>query len=121
SSCCFEHLGSLDAGMDFVVNAVENTLRPGGIAVHTTEFNLSSNEHTVETGDTVIYRRRDIEALVQRLRDRGHTVKEFAVAPALHPWDFYVDTPPYTSKVHLKLLLAQYVCTSAGLVIQRGA
>ena len=120
SSCCFEHLGSLDAGMNFVVNAVENTLRPGGIAVHTTEFNLSSNEHTVETGDTVIYRRRDIEELIQRLRNRGHTVKEFAVAPATHPWDFYVDTPPYTSKVHLKLLLAQYVCTSAGLVIQRG-
>lgn len=106
--------------MDFVVNAVENTLRPGGIAVHKTEFNLSSNEHTVETGDTVIYRRRDIE-LVQRLRDRGHTVKEFAVAPATHPLDFYVDTPPYTSKVHLKLLLGQYVCKSAGIVVQRSA
>ncbi len=121
SSCCFEHLGSLAAGMDFVVNAVEKTLRPGGIAVHTTEFNLSSNDHTVTQGATVIYRRGDIEDLISRLRDRGHTVKEFVVAPASHHWDFHVDTPPYTSKVHLKLLLERYVTTSAGIVVERGA
>ena len=120
SSCCFEHLGSLAAGMDFVVNAVEKTLRPGGIAVHTTEFNLSSNDQTVTEGATVIYRQRDIEELIARLRDRGHTVKEFVVAPASHHWDFHVDTPPYTSKVHLKLLLERYVTTSAGIVIERG-
>lgn len=120
SSCCFEHLGDLEAGMDFMINAVEKTLRPGGIAVHTTEFNLSSNECTVEEGATVIYRRRDIEELIRRLRDRGHSVKEFTVAPAEHRWDFHVDTPPYTSKVHLKLLLESYVATSAGIVVQRG-
>ena len=120
SSCCFEHLGSLEAGMDFVINAVEKTLRPGGVAVHTTEFNLSSNEDTVEAGPTVIYRRRDIEELVRRLRERGHSVKEFAIAPAEHRWDFHVDTPPYTSKVHLKLLLESYVSTSAGIVVRRG-
>ncbi len=121
SSCCFEHLGSLEAGMDFVVNAVENTLRKGGVAVHTTEFNLTSNDLTVKEGPTVIYRRRDIEELVQRLRDRGHIVKEFTVAPPSHYWDFHVDTPPYTSKVHLKLLLERYVTTSVGIVVQRGA
>ena len=38
------------------------------------------------------------------------------VAPAVHHWDFHVDTPPYTSKVHLKLLLEQYVTTSVGIV-----
>jgi hypothetical protein len=42
SSCAFEHLGSLRAGFDFVTNALK-LLRRGGIAVHTTEFNLSSN------------------------------------------------------------------------------
>ncbi|MEP7201840.1 MAG: hypothetical protein ABI894_04475 [Ilumatobacteraceae bacterium] len=121
SSCCFEHLGNLQAGMDFVISAVEQTLRPGGIAVHTTEFNLSSDEHTVEQGDTVIYRHRDIDQLIQKLRGRGHEVEEFVVAPASHHWDFHVDTPPYTSKVHLKLLLGQYVTTSAGIVVRRGS
>lgn len=120
SSCCFEHLGSLEAGMQFVINAVENTLRPGGIAVHTTEFNLSSNHDTVESGETVIYRQRDIEELTQRLRDRGHIVKPFSVAPDSDYWDFHVDLPPYTRDPHLKFVLQQYVSTSAGLVIQRG-
>ena len=40
-------------------------LRPGGIAIHTTEFNVSSNDNTVADGDTVIYRKRDIEDLAR--------------------------------------------------------
>lgn len=120
SSCCFEHLGSLEAGMEFVVNAVERTLKIGGVAVHTTEFNASSNEDTVETGETVMYRRRDMEALVQRLRERGHAVEEFRIGPTAHALDFCVDVPPYTGNVHLKLLLANYVATSVGIVVRRG-
>ena len=120
SSCCFEHLGSLEAGIQFVINAVEKTLRIGGVAVHTTEFNLSSDIETSETGVTVIYRRRDIIELVQRLRDRGHIVKPFMVAPDTHYWDFHVDIPPYLQEPHLKLLLQQYVATSVGIVVQRG-
>lgn len=120
SSCCFEHLGSLEAGIQFVINAVEKTLRIGGVAVHTTEFNLSSDIETSETGVTVIYRRRDIIELVQRLRDRGHIVKPFLVAPDTHYWDFHVDIPPYLQEPHLKLLLQQYVATSVGIVVQRG-
>ena len=120
SSCCFEHLGNLEAGVQFVINAVEKTLRVGGVAVHTTEFNLSSNDDTIEEGITVIYRRRDIVAMVQRLRDRGHIVKPFTVAPDSHYWDFHVDMPPYAKEPHLKLLLQQYVATSVGIVVQRG-
>lgn len=120
SSCCFEHLGSLEAGMQFVINAVEKTLRVGGIAVHTTEFNLSSNEDTVTEGVTVVYRRRDIEELIERLRSRGHIVKPFIIADGSHYWDFHVDVPPYSEDPHLKLLLMGYVCTSVGIVVQRG-
>ncbi len=95
SSSCFEHLGTLDAGIDFVIAAVENTLRSGGIAVHTTEYNLTSNEHTVTEGPTVIYRRRDIDELVRRLRDRGHIVTEFTVAP-LRTTGTFTSTPRRT-------------------------
>jgi 2-polyprenyl-3-methyl-5-hydroxy-6-metoxy-1,4-benzoquinol methylase len=31
SSCCFEHLGSIEAGMQFVINCVEKCLKPGGL------------------------------------------------------------------------------------------
>jgi SAM-dependent methyltransferase len=121
SSCCFEHLGDLEAGMQFVINSVEKTLKPGGIAVHTTEFNLSSNEDTIESGPTVIYRRRDIEELVRRLRDRGHEVQPFIPAPQAHALDFHVDIPPYSNIPHLKLKLWQYAATSVGLIVKRGA
>jgi len=119
SACCLEHLGSLQAGLDFVANTVERVLKPGGLAVHTTEFNLSSNDATVETGNTVIYRRRDLEALIERLRARGHAVSPLRIAPDSHPMDGWVDIPPYSDDAHLKLALGRFTATSVGLVIRR--
>lgn len=120
SSCCFEHLGSLRHGMDFVLNSVEHCLRPNGVAVHTTEFNLTSNDATVERGDTCIYRRRDIEDLIAELRARGHQVEPLRIAPDTLAVDGYVDLPPYRGP-HLKLFGEGFVMTSIGLVIRRGA
>lgn len=120
SSCCFEHLGSLEAGMQFVIDSVDRCLKPGGIAVHTTELNLSSDEDTLTSGPTVLYRRRDIIELVGRLAARGHDVQPFTQAPDSHVLDFYVDAPPYTHDPHLKLNISGYVSTSVGLVIRRG-
>jgi SAM-dependent methyltransferase len=121
SSCCFEHLGSLAAGTDFVVNSVENTLKPGGVAVHTTEFNLSSDDETITDGPTVIYRKRDMEALIERLRARGHEVSGLQCAPQSDPLDVHVDIPPNVAGApHLKLRMARYNVTSVGLAIRRG-
>ena len=119
SSCCFEHLGTLQAGMDFVVDAVEKTLKVGGVAVHTTEFNLSSDDETVTEGGTVIYRKRDILRLIDTLRSRGHEVADLVVGPHTHPLDHYIDMPPYSQDPHLKLALLGFVSTSVGLVIRR--
>jgi hypothetical protein len=119
STCCFEHLGSLRHGLDFVVNSVEHCLRPGGIAVHTTEFNLSSNDQTLEAPNLSIYRRRDIEALMNELRGRGHEVSSLTVAPDSSYLDQYVDVRPFSDELHLKLELASYTTTSVGLVIRR--
>ena len=121
SACCFEHLGSIENGLDFVVNSVEQTLKPGGVAVHTTELNLSSNTQTVDSGPTVLFRRQDFEALVKRLTDRGHTVRPFNLRPGLSYIDGLVDVPPFTSEPHLKLEIGGYVTTSAGLVVRRRA
>lgn len=118
SSCAFEHLGSIDKGLDFVVNSID-TLKPGGVAVHTTEFNLTSNQETVDNAWTVLFRRRDFEDLIDRLQNLGHTVEPFVVAPNTTPVDQFVDVPPYTENPHLKLMLESFVTTSAGLVIRR--
>ena len=120
SSCSLEHLGSLEAGLAFVVNSVERCLRPGGVAVHTTELNLSSNTDTVAEGPTVLYRRRDLLELIGRLRASGHEVDELRVAPDTDPLDSYVDLPPYRQNPHLKLRLLAYTVTSVALVVRRG-
>ena len=121
SSCCLEHLGSLNSGIEFIVNSVEKVLKVGGVACHTTELNLSSDVDTVEESpDTVLYRRKDILSLIKMLRERGHEVSTLAVSPDSHHFDFHVDTPPYSNAPHLKLKLAGYVTTSVGIVIKRG-
>ncbi|WP_114240540.1 methyltransferase domain-containing protein [Dyella sp. C9] len=118
SSCAFEHLGSIQHGIDFVCNSMR-ALKPGGVAVHTTEFNVCSNQDTIESGDTVIYRRRDIEALIDKLTSKGYLVEEMDWSYGTSPLDYCVDVPPYKHNPHLKLLLAGYVCTSIGLIVRK--
>ena len=119
SACCFEHLGSIQHGLEFVKNSVERCLAPGGIAVHTTELNLSSNHDTVESPHLSIFRRSDLQSLIDGLRASGHTVSDLIIAPDSHYLDQYVDVPPYSNDLHLKLELAGFVTTSVGLVIQK--
>jgi hypothetical protein len=120
SSCSFEHLGSLQHGIDFVINSVERSLKVGGVACHTTELNLSSDDETIETGVTVIYRKRDLERLCYMLEERGHWVEPLRIEPGTLPPDYFVDVPPYRSSPHLKLLYGSYITTSVGILARRG-
>lgn len=117
SLCAFEHLGSLERGLHFVRGSLA-CLRPGAVAVHTTEYNASSNDETVATGPTVLYRRRDIENFAEELRRDGYDL-HLNLHPGDGPLDRYCDVPPYRSGVHLKLALDQFVATSLGLVIRK--
>lgn len=119
SSCALEHLGTLQLGMDFVWKAMA-CLQPGGVAVHTTEFNCDSNDATIETGSGVIYRRRDLEALVARLREAGHEVEPLDFYLGESDADRYVDEPPYQEMPHLKLRLGPFASTSFGLIVRKG-
>ena len=117
SSCCSEHLGSIEHGLRFVEESLE-LLKPGGIAVHTTELNLSSNDDTVFEGGCVIFRRRDIDRLAQRLTAQGHRIcLDYSEGDG--PADRHVDVPPYKQDIHLRLLLEGFVSTSIGLIVQK--
>ena len=128
STCSFEHCGSLQLGLDFLERQMD-CLVPGGVAVHTTEFNLSSNEATLADGPCVIYRLRDVEAVCGRLVAQGHHVEPLDVDPGSHGLDQFVDQPPYADwhstpppKVkHLRLNLAGHASTSIALVIRKAA
>jgi SAM-dependent methyltransferase len=118
SACAFEHLGSIEAGLKFVEASIE-CLKPGGYAVHTTEFNLSSDTDTVDNNHTVLFRRRDMEVLAKRLVARGYRVAPLDFSPGSQPLDRYIYMPPYRQNPHLRLMLMGYVSTSFGMIIQR--
>jgi hypothetical protein len=118
SCCSFEHCGSIELGLQFLI-AQMDCLNPGGVAVHTTELNLTSNEQTLETGPTVIFRTQDLEWVALELMARGHTVEPFDLALGSAPEDRHIDRPPYTQRPHLRLELGGFVTTSVGLIITK--
>lgn len=67
SSCAIEHVGSLKKSKMFLKNMLK-TLKPGGIAIHTTEYNLSSNTDTIEDGESVIWRKKDVLEVIEDLK-----------------------------------------------------
>jgi hypothetical protein len=116
SACAFEHLGTIEKGFEFVEHSLA-CLKPGGFAVHTTEYNVSSNDDTIESGPTVLYRRRDFERFAKRLRQKGHKIAlTFGLGDTED--DRHIDDKPY-SNCHLKVREGNYVITSYGLTIQK--
>lgn len=115
SSCSLEHLGSLGNGLDFIERSID-CLKPGGVAVHTTEFNLGTNDRTLETRVTVAYRKKDIEALALRLIGKGYKIPQINFSPGNQLLDRVVDRPPYRDS-HLKLLVSRHLLTSIGLFV----
>jgi len=119
SSCALEHLGSIELGLRFIERAM-GCLKPGGVAVHTTEFNLVSNDKTVDDQGTVLFRKRDLEELARRLTAQGALVLPLNCHPGSEPLDHHIDVPPYKWVPHLRLMLGRYATTSVGIIVKRG-
>jgi SAM-dependent methyltransferase len=120
SACSLEHLGSLAHGTEFIKNSMK-TLKPGGVAIHTTEFNLNSNDATIESQDLSLYRRRDIDALIAELAAAGHKPSPVDYAGGEGFAETVVDLPPYgRGEPHVRLRIGDYDCTSIGVIVERG-
>lgn len=118
SACALEHLGSLRHGLDFIKNSLR-CVKPGGVVVHTTEFNLSSNNETLESTNCSIYRAKDIRQLIKEIEAEGFIVAPLNLNMGNKPVDRYIDLPPYSFSPHIKLKLDDYIVTSIGLIIRR--
>jgi hypothetical protein len=119
SSCALEHLGSLEHGLRFLVDQAR-CLKPGGYGIHTTEFNVLSNDRTWTTGGTVAYRARDLSALDAACRRAGLELLTPDLDPGDGDFDWVLDRWPYRPEPHLKLLAeGAFVLTSLLLVVHR--
>lgn len=133
SICSFEHLGSIANGLRFVESSLK-TLRPGGVAVHTTEFNFLNDASTIDNWPTVLFQRGHFVDLAQHLTAQGHSVCELDFDVGHGPMDRFVDLPPYGHDMtgalreiwagpapHLKLMLDGFASTCFGLIIKKGS
>lgn len=129
SICALEHLGSIEQGLAFVRNSLK-TLRPGGVAVHTTEFNYSSDEATIDNWGTVLFRKRDFGRLYEELRRDGYELPAVSFDTGNNPIDWFIDIPPFSwqpgyysadlpALPHLKLSIDGFPSTCFGMVIRK--
>ena len=121
SSCVIEHLGGLDKIVSFLI-ASSSKLNNGGIAVHTTELNLTSNEKTYDHPQCYVFRRCDLDRLSEVLERNNLEMKSIIYNVGSHPYNYVIDIPDingFGNDLHLRSLIAGYVCTSVGLVIRK--
>lgn len=120
SCCSLEHLGNMELCTDFIFNSLD-CLKPGGVAIHTTEFTLSK-KNTITKGSTVFFREQDIISIASRLTDSGHEIS-LNLHKGNHIRDWLIDIPPYKKKNHIKLLISKQwkflVATSIGIIIKK--
>ncbi|SEN64316.1 Methyltransferase domain-containing protein [Sphingomonas gellani] len=132
SICALEHLGSIGQGLAFVENTLA-TLKPGGLSVHTTEFNINAEGLTIDNWPTVLFQRRHVEALAARLREQGHDVAPLDFSLGDRPLDRFVDLPPFHHDLppelaewmgtpqHLKVAVDGFAATCFGLIVRKRA
>jgi 2-polyprenyl-3-methyl-5-hydroxy-6-metoxy-1,4-benzoquinol methylase len=128
SVCALEHLGSIENGLRFVKESAK-LLKPGGVAVHTTEFNYSQDDTTIDNWGTVLFRKKDFMALKHSLEQSSCIVPPVSFDVGTSPVDRFIDIPPYPgeqgyfdetmSPLHLKLMVDGFPATCYGLTFQK--
>lgn len=123
SACALEHLGSINEGLEFVRNSLR-VLKPGGVAVHTTEFTFDSAK-ALEFGSSVYYKEIHLQEFSERLKAEGYMMAELDLSAGDGILDQFVDFPKKkdmfltnrSPPLHLKINSNGYVCTSVGMII----
>ena len=118
SACALEHLGSIHAAKDFIYKAM-NCLKPGGVAVHTMEFNLTSSFDTLHRGNVSVLRSIDLIEIAENLAWQGHRIEPLDFRLDGSAKDNFVAYPPYIEP-HFKMLMEKLIITSFGLIVYNG-
>jgi hypothetical protein len=122
---------SVEEAADTVIGAMD-VLRPGGIAIHTTDFAFA-DEVLFSPRGALAFTRAFFQRLAEGLDGRGHKVTPLSFDLGGHPLDGYVDMGPFELDAaqpwsdlwdeglgapHLKLLQAGVRQTSFALMVR---
>lgn len=118
SNCALGHLGSINKSLNFIEQSLA-CLKPGGLAVHTTELNIISDTETAMSGNTVIFRISDIYKLCDDLVSKGYICSPFRLDPSQRPADQHISLNPQWGTDHTKILVEGHLATQIVLVIKR--
>jgi len=123
-----DRMGSIQSGIDFIEKSVDS-LKPGGVAIHTTEFNFTNDSETIDNWPTVLFQRRHLESTIQRLEKKGCRLLQPDFDVGSRPLDRFIDIPPFPNDMHeksiaywwkdtmhIKLSIDGFPSTSFGLI-----
>lgn len=104
SACVVEHLGNVEAGLAFLRNSLK-LLKPGGISVHTLEFNYLDMPEGFDNYGLVAFSRKHVESVIKEITALGGLV-----APTDFNWgnmlfDKYMDLFPQNNLQYADLKL----------------
>jgi SAM-dependent methyltransferase len=118
SNCALGHLGSIEAGLQFIIESAK-CLKPGGYAVHTTEVNVLSNNDTVDNNpETVVFRLRDIHRLSIRLQKLGFQLMPLHFSLGDSRADQRINMSPEFGNDYSKLQVGGHILTQVVLIIR---
>jgi hypothetical protein len=118
SNCALGHLGSIEKGLLFIEDSLK-CLKPGGVAAHTTEVNILSNDATVDSGGTVIFRLKDIYTLMQRLTAQGYICSPLRLNLGGSSDDNRISMRPTFGNDFSKIQYEGHLLTQVILIIQK--
>ncbi|HEV2545523.1 MAG TPA: hypothetical protein VGU70_22495, partial [Methylobacterium sp.] len=132
SICALEHIGSIEKGLNFIENSLK-TLKPGGVAIHTTEYNFMRDDYTIDNWGVVLFQRKHFIELSERLTAAGHRVMPLDLRVGSKPLDQFIDLPPFPHDLpegirqewgsgvsHIKVSVDGIPCTCFGFIIIKG-
>ncbi len=117
SNCALGHLGSIPEALTFINSSLE-CLKPGGMAVHTTELNVLSDDETVTSGSTVVLRLRDIYKLQKELLGKGYIAGVFHFDAGSRGNDWQVSMNPQFGNGYSKIQIMGHLATQILLIIE---
>jgi len=119
SSCALGHIGGYQNGIDFILRSVR-LLKPGGIALHTTELDVSAEESKFDFPTLSLYRENDLKTLVNTLKFQGYEIEHFRNDKR---WfgksERFVDREPWGARPHIRIEVQGREVLSLAIRIRR--